>query len=153
MLNDSFLHTNTRGRFLVLSQNLVNTRTRLSMFRSLQYCKTNYCYIIDSLSEYINILFYAFDSNNPIVSVCNNCDRLFVPKTKKLTLYCDMTTNEHTTCKQIGAKNKFQIINHIAKAKILPMKNDTEVKARPNRRVYSLSINRFTANLNPISNA
>lgn len=69
-------------------------------------CKTNYCYIINSVTEYINILFYAFVSNNPIVSVCNNCDRLFVPKTKKLTLYCDRTTNEHTTCKQIGAKNK-----------------------------------------------
>lgn len=69
-------------------------------------CKTNYCYIINSVTEYINILFYAFVSNNPIVSVCNNCDRLFVPKTKKLTLYCDRITNEHTTCKQIGAKNK-----------------------------------------------
>lgn len=69
-------------------------------------CKTNYCYIINSVTEYINILFYAFVSNNPIVSVCNNCDRLFVPKTKKLTLYCDRATNEHTTCKQIGARNK-----------------------------------------------
>lgn len=70
-------------------------------------CKTNYCYIINSVTEYINILFYAFVSNNPIVSVCNNCDRLFIPKTKKLTLYCDRVTNEHTTCKQIGARNKF----------------------------------------------
>lgn len=69
-------------------------------------CKTNYCYIINSVTEYINILFYSFVSNNPIVSVCNNCDRLFVPKTKKLTLYCDRATNEHTTCKQIGARNK-----------------------------------------------
>lgn len=69
-------------------------------------CKTNYCYIINSVTEYINILFYAFVSNNPIVSVCNNCERLFVPKTKKLTLYGDRTTNEHTTCKQIGARNK-----------------------------------------------
>ena len=69
-------------------------------------CKTNYCYIINSVTEYINILFYAFVSNKPIVSVCNNCDRLFVPKTKKLTLYCDRTTNEHTTCKQISARNK-----------------------------------------------
>lgn len=69
-------------------------------------CKTNYCYIINSVTEYINILFYAFVSNNPIVSVCNNCDRLLVPKTKKLTLYCDRATNEHTTCKQIGARNK-----------------------------------------------
>lgn len=69
-------------------------------------CKTNYCYIINSVTEYINIIFYAFVSNNPIVSVCNNCDRLFVPKTKKLTLYCDRMTNEHTTCKQVGAKNK-----------------------------------------------
>lgn len=68
-------------------------------------CKTNY-YIINSVTEYINILFYAFVSNNPIVSVCNNCDRLFVPKTKKLTFYCDRITNEHTTCKQIDAKNK-----------------------------------------------
>ena len=69
-------------------------------------CKTNYCYIINSVTEYINILFYAFVSNNPIVSVCNNCDKLFVPKTKKLTLYCDRATYEHTTCKQIGARNK-----------------------------------------------
>lgn len=69
-------------------------------------CKTNYFYIINSVTEYINILFYAFVSNNPIVSVCNNCDRLFIPKTKKITLYCDRTTSEHTTCKQIGAKNK-----------------------------------------------
>lgn len=69
-------------------------------------CKTNYCYVINSVTEYINILFYTFVSSNPIVSVCNNCDRLFVPKTKKLTLYCDRATNEHTTCKQIGAKNK-----------------------------------------------
>ena len=59
-----------------------------------------------SVTEYINILFYAFVSNNPVVSVCNNCDRLFVPKTKKLTFYCDRATNEHATCKQIGAKNK-----------------------------------------------
>lgn len=71
------------------------------------YCTTNYCYIINSVTEYINILFYIFVSNNPIVSVCQNCDKLFVPKTKKLTLYCDRTTNEHVTCKQIGAKNKF----------------------------------------------
>lgn len=70
-------------------------------------CKTNYCYIINSVTEYINILFYTFVSNNPIVSVCQNCDKLFVPKTKKLTLYCDRTINEHITCKQIGAKNKF----------------------------------------------
>lgn len=70
-------------------------------------CKTNYCYIINSVTEYINILFYVFVSNNPTVSVCNNCDRLFIPKTKKLTLYCDRVTNEHTTCKQIGARNKF----------------------------------------------
>ena len=70
-------------------------------------CKTNYCYVINSVTEYINILFYTFVSSNPIVSVCNNCDRLFVPKTKKLTLYCDRVTNEHTTCKQIGARNKY----------------------------------------------
>lgn len=70
-------------------------------------CKTNYCYIINSVTEYINILFYAFVSNNPIISICQNCDKLFVPKTKKLTLYCDRVTNEHATCKQIGAKNKY----------------------------------------------
>lgn len=70
-------------------------------------CKTNYCYIINSVTEYINILFYIFISNNPIVSICDNCDKLFVPKTKKLTLYCDRYANEHATCKQIGAKNKF----------------------------------------------
>lgn len=69
-------------------------------------CKTNYCYIVNSVTEYINILFYVFVSNNPVLSICNNCDRLFVPKTKKLTLYCDRATNRHTTCKQIGARNK-----------------------------------------------
>lgn len=70
-------------------------------------CKTNYCYIINSVTEYINILFYTFVSNNPIVSVCQNCDKLFVPKTKKLTLYCDRLADNNSTCKQIGARNKF----------------------------------------------
>lgn len=70
-------------------------------------CKTNYCYIINSVTEYINILFYTFVSNNPIVSVCQNCDKLFIPKTKKLTLYCDRVVDNNSTCKQIGAKNKF----------------------------------------------
>ena len=70
-------------------------------------CKTNYCYIINSVTEYINILFYIFVSNNPIISVCQNCDKLFVPKTKKITFYCDRVMDNNSTCKQIGAKNKF----------------------------------------------
>lgn len=70
-------------------------------------CKTNYCYIINSVTEYINILFYAFVSNNPIISICQNCDKLFVPKTKKITLYCDRVADNNLTCKQIGARNKF----------------------------------------------
>lgn len=70
-------------------------------------CKTNYCYIINSVTEYINILFYVFVSNNPMISVCQNCDKLFVPKTKKITFYCDRVVDNNSTCKQIGAKNKF----------------------------------------------
>lgn len=70
-------------------------------------CKTNYCYIINSVTEYINILFYTFVSRNPIVSVCQNCDKLFVPKTKKITFYCDRIVDNNSTCKQIGARNKF----------------------------------------------
>lgn len=70
-------------------------------------CKTNYCYIINSVTEYINILFYAFVSNNPIISVCQNCNKLFVPKTKKITFYCDRVVDNNSTCKQIGARNKF----------------------------------------------
>ena len=80
------------------------------MFRSLQYCKTNYCYIIDSLTEYINILFYAFVSNNPIVSVCNNCDRLFVPKTKKVN-FSLRQSNERTYYLQTN-RCKEQIPNY-----------------------------------------
>lgn len=70
-------------------------------------CKTSYCYIINSVTEYINILFYVFVSNNPIISVCQNCDKLFVPKTKKTTFYCDRVVDNNSTCKQIGARNKF----------------------------------------------
>lgn len=103
---------------LAISQNKCEDRYSLPRLESIpefnanikvdySNCKTNYCYIVNSVTEYINILFYIFVSNNPIVSVCQNCDKLFVPKTKKLTLYCDRTTNEHITCKQIGAKNKF----------------------------------------------
>lgn len=33
-------------------------------------CKTNYHYVITTVAEYINILFHAFVSNNPVVSVC-----------------------------------------------------------------------------------
>lgn len=69
-------------------------------------CKTNYHYVINTVKEYINILFFAFVTNNPNVSVCQNCDRLFVPKTKKVTLYCDRPTDNSSTCKRIGAKAK-----------------------------------------------
>lgn len=69
-------------------------------------CKTNYHYVINSVSEYVNILFFAFVSNKPIVSICQNCDKLFVPKTKKITLYCDRATYNDSTCKRIGAKQK-----------------------------------------------
>lgn len=69
-------------------------------------CKTNYHYVINTVKEYINILFFAFVTNNPTVSVCQNCDRLFVPKTKKVTLYCDRPTDNSSTCKRIGAKHK-----------------------------------------------
>ena len=69
-------------------------------------CKTNYHYVITTVAEYINILFHAFVSNNPVVSVCQNCTKLFVPKTKKITLYCDRVPDSNSTCKRIGAKNK-----------------------------------------------
>lgn len=68
-------------------------------------CQTNYHYVISTVAEYINILFHAFVSNNPVVSVCQNCTKLFVPKTKKITYYCDRATN-NSTCKRIGAKQK-----------------------------------------------
>jgi hypothetical protein len=74
----------------------------------IDYCdsKTNYHCIINNVSEYINILFYVFVSNNPIVSICQNCTQLFIPKTKKLTLYCDRVIANNSTCKRIGAKHK-----------------------------------------------
>lgn len=39
------------------------------------------------------------------MSVCQNCTKLFVPKTKKITYYCDRAAN-NSTCKRIGAKAK-----------------------------------------------
>lgn len=59
-------------------------------------CKTIYHYVINTVAEYINILFHAFVSKKPFVFVCQNCTKLFLPKTKKITLYCDRTTNNST---------------------------------------------------------
>lgn len=74
---------------------------------SYAHFETKYSFIINSVAEYINVLFCKFVSNNPVVSICQNCDKLFVPKTKKVTLYCDRVTDENLTCKKIGAKNKY----------------------------------------------
>lgn len=59
----------------------------------------------ESYYEYLIFIFYLRDET---VCECENCNRLFVPKTKKKTLYCDRVFKDGKTCKQIGPTQKYK---------------------------------------------
>lgn len=65
-------------------------------------------YLIDSAEILYSLLTSYFFASKPNISLCQNCNRFFEPKTKKVTLYCDRVTENGLTCKKVGAVSKYQ---------------------------------------------
>lgn len=64
----------------------------------------------DNPESYYEYLIFTFYLRNETVCECENCNRLFVPKTKKKTLYCDRVFKDGKTCKQIGPTQKYKML-------------------------------------------
>ncbi len=67
----------------------------------------NYLYF-DYVKDYYEYLMFLFYNRNETVSECELCNKYFVPKTKKKTLYCDRVFKDGKTCKQIGPTMKYK---------------------------------------------
>lgn len=64
----------------------------------------------DNPQSYYEYLIFTFYLRDETVCECENCNRLFVPKTKKKTLYCDRVFKDGKTCKQIGPTQKYKML-------------------------------------------
>ena len=64
----------------------------------------------DNPQSYYEYLIFTFYLRDETVCECENCNRLFVPKTKKKTLYCDRVFKDGKTCKQIGPTQKYKTL-------------------------------------------
>lgn len=59
-------------------------------------------YRFRSLIDYYIFLMMRFIENQPNVTICQCCGKYFIPKTKRITLYCDRIIRDNKTCKQIA---------------------------------------------------
>lgn len=66
-------------------------------------------YRVQTIMEYYVLLIHKFIELNPIVSRCEACNRFFIPKTKKKTLYYDRVLNNGKTCKQVAPALKHKL--------------------------------------------
>lgn len=62
----------------------------------------------DNPESYYEYLIFTFYLRDETVCECENCNRLFIPKTKKKTLYCNRVFKDGKTCKQIGPMLKYK---------------------------------------------
>lgn len=69
----------------------------------------NYLYF-NYVKDYYEYLMFLFYNRKEIVSECELCNRYFIPKTKKKTLYCDRIFKDGKTCKQIGPTQKYKML-------------------------------------------
>lgn len=74
------------------------------------YSNSNYknIYLINSIEDYYFAVLQAYINSNPMIAQCKYCDKYFVPKTKKVTLYCDRITQNGKSCKVLGARSAFK---------------------------------------------
>lgn len=74
------------------------------------YSNSNYknIYLINSIEDYYFAVLQAYINSNPMIAQCKYCDKYFVPKTKKATLYCDRITLNGKSCKVLGARSAFR---------------------------------------------
>lgn len=62
-------------------------------------------YFFNRFDDYYAFMLLHFIQLGKLVRSCQCCGRFFVPKTKKITLYCDrVITSDGKTCKQVAPK-------------------------------------------------
>lgn len=62
-------------------------------------------YFFQSYAEYYSFLFINFAQMKKKVRICQCCGKFFIPKTKRITLYCDRAILLNgRTCKQVAPK-------------------------------------------------
>lgn len=67
-------------------------------------------YYFDSAANYLRFLLLQLIKCNPNICLCQNCNRLFVAKTKKRTLYCDrIQPDDGKKCSEIGPKKRAEL--------------------------------------------
>ena len=67
-------------------------------------------YYFDSAANYLRFLLLQLIKCNPNICLCQNCNRLFVAKTKKRTLYCDrIPPDDEKKCSEIGPKKRAEL--------------------------------------------
>lgn len=66
-------------------------------------------YRVQCIMDYYVLLIHKFIELNPIVSKCEACNRFFIPKTKKKTLYCDRVLKTGKTCKETAPALKHKL--------------------------------------------
>ncbi len=59
-------------------------------------------YLFRSEADYYMFLLQHFFASKPNIARCKYCGRIFVPKTRKKTKYCDRVVLDGKTCKQIA---------------------------------------------------
>ncbi len=66
-------------------------------------------YRVQCIMDYYVLLIHKFIELNPIVCKCQACNRFFIPKTKKKTLYCDRVLKTGRTCKETAPALKHKL--------------------------------------------
>lgn len=66
-------------------------------------------YFFRSLPDYYCFLMMHFLNSKPKILRCSCCGRFFVPKTNKVTKYCDRIVKNGKTCKAVAPKLKHKV--------------------------------------------
>lgn len=82
----------------------------------------HYTYLVDNVERFLNILIYTYISTKPRIAVCHYCNKFFVPKTNRRTLYCDRITATGNDCKTEGARATYK--NTIQNDEVLKRYNE-----------------------------
>lgn len=66
-------------------------------------------YRFRSLSDYYRFLLVRFITSKSNIARCECCGRYFIPKTKKITMYCDRVISRGKTCKELAPALKHRV--------------------------------------------
>lgn len=64
----------------------------------------------DNALDYIMYLLYRYNADGNVACECELCNKPFIPKTKKKTLFCDRVYENNRTCKEVGPKIKQKLL-------------------------------------------